>query len=863
MRIGLLASSRRRDTGTPPPAGLPALPWDSHVGTPTSLAEEVSFVAALAAATSRVRQVTLGASAQGRTIRAVLVGPPRSRDQIRAATTMLIIGSHHGDEWAGREALFAFARDHAAGTGTETLIWIPTLNPDGFSIPQRNLANNSDPNRGWPPDGRDNRVSYGTNTGSTANMTSGNVGALYVEQQCLRQALLLWRPKIVFDTHEYTSAGVTYRFDPGTVNGALADGSFTTPAAVSSIDTAALTALRSAATAAGYTISTYTGPIPNDGATQALKLGGIPGIFTESPQESSGGLTLRRAQQLSSLAAFQTWVRANTTTLADQAAVATWYGANLPTVVDDYAATAPPVGVLFEGGFEQGVIPPYSSTDIAGGADNPANQYTTVEADGDSVAENNAPVLAFDTTWLRNARSTRSLHITGRGRLSTGTGTATKRAQFRLAFPTKTSPFFQPTADGNDNEYWWGFSFYLGEGYDLSFLSAANFHNIFGPRQTTGETFYMTLQNNLGAGTITMRRAPAEAPRTWPDSLGADQLHNPRLAELGKWIDIVGHAKFSTTTTNALREFWVRVEGDTAWTHSGQQTSANVNLAGDNTRFRLGLYTETNYDPDRHLWFDNVRLGTSFAAVDPTTVDTTPAPSNPYGYPAAYPAAYPGPPAPPAPGAITLVGSTVFEPTSATTTAVTITAPTGCQAGDLLIALAAGSTGTPPVVPAGWTALETRLDYGPSTTTIYRRWQVGDTSWSWAVASAKWCGLTVALRGVDPTTMRDATTPAAATTTATAFPTPAPAITTVTAGAWVLCLGGTIGPGADTNVDWTTDGTIAAEATAGAAATTNPACVLTYRIKASPGVVSPTLAPVETVTRGGVQTLALRPAPSA
>lgn len=606
------AGRRKRATG----GGFPALPWDSHVGTATTLAEEDTFVTALAAATTRVRQVTLGTSAQGRTIRAVLVGPPRSRDEIRAANSAMIIGSHHGDEWAGREATFKFMSDHAQGSGAETYIWIPTLNPDGFTIPDRELANGSDPNRGWPPDGRDNRVSYGGSTSSTANMTNGNLGTLFVEQQCLRQALLLYRPKIIFDTHEYTSTGVNYRFDPGNVNGALADASFTTPQAVIDLDTAALTAMRDAAIAAGYTTGLYGGAIPNDGMTQALKLGGVPGIFTESPNESSGGLTLRRAHQLNSMAAFQAWVQnsTNAAALATQAAAATWYVGATPTVTDSYAGAGPPAGVLWEGGFEAGLIPPHSTTDYVLGTDDPSNQYTTVEADGNTVALNNAPTLSFDSTPLRNGRSTKCLHIVGRGRTATGTAEATKRAQFRCAYPTKADPFVNPTADGNDTELWMGFSFRLGTGYDLSFLTPTNFHNISGPRQSgSNSAFYVTLQNNNGAGTVTMRR---DTTFTWPDGLGADQLHNTRLCELNKWIDIVWHAKLSTDA-NALREFWVKVEGDADWTYAGPKTNPNVSALGADTRIRMGLYTETNYDADRHLYFDNARIGSSFAAVDP------------------------------------------------------------------------------------------------------------------------------------------------------------------------------------------------------------------------------------------------------
>lgn len=294
-------------------ATLPALPWDSHVGTATTLAEEATFLTALDSATDRVRVVTLGASAQGRTIRAVLVGPPRTRDQIRTANTALIIGSHHGDEWAGREALFEAMRTYAAGTGTDSYVWIPTLSPDGFTIPQRNLANGSDPNRLWSPTG-------------VNQQTTG--GAYFPEQQCLRQAILLWHPKIIFDTHEYTNTTATYRFDPGTINGSG------TSQAVIDVDTAVLATMRGAATAAGYTTASYGGAIPDDGGTQAFKLGGIPGVFTETSQEATGGLALRRAQQLSSIQAFQSWVRDHAAQLATVAQSATWYSGFTPTVVD-------------------------------------------------------------------------------------------------------------------------------------------------------------------------------------------------------------------------------------------------------------------------------------------------------------------------------------------------------------------------------------------------------------------------------------------------------------------------------------------------------------------------------------------------
>jgi Zinc carboxypeptidase len=296
------------------PAMLPATPWSIRPGTVTSLSEEATYLADLEAATDRVRIVTLGSSAVGRRpIRAVIVGPPRTRDQVREADNCMVFGSHHGDEWAGREAIFAHMRDHAAGSSTETIVYLPTVSPDSVVLAQRNLPNGADPNRLWSPSGVDRR-------------TDG--GAYFPEQQCVRQAILLYHPRIVFDTHEYTSTSNIYRFDPGSSN---ASG---IPQAVVDVDAALLTALRDAATAAGYTTVAYGGAIPADGATQAFNHGGIPAVFTESAQNAAGGLALRRAQQLNSLDALRAYVQANAAALAPVAASATWYSGFTPTVTD-------------------------------------------------------------------------------------------------------------------------------------------------------------------------------------------------------------------------------------------------------------------------------------------------------------------------------------------------------------------------------------------------------------------------------------------------------------------------------------------------------------------------------------------------
>lgn len=118
----------------------------------TSLTNEATYLTALAAADpNRVRVQQIGTSAGGRPVRLVITGPlaQASEQALHDATTSIILGAHHGDEPAGRQAALIEMRLHAMGTGTNTVLWIPTVNPDGISANNRENANNVDLNRDW------------------------------------------------------------------------------------------------------------------------------------------------------------------------------------------------------------------------------------------------------------------------------------------------------------------------------------------------------------------------------------------------------------------------------------------------------------------------------------------------------------------------------------------------------------------------------------------------------------------------------------------------------------------------------------------------------------------------------------------
>jgi beta-N-acetylhexosaminidase len=85
---------------------------------------------------------TIGRSEQGRPIRAMRVGSPRAR------TKVLVVGTLHGNEQAGRAVVARLKRAHPP---RGTALWlVDDANPDGTAASSRHNANGVDLNRNFP-----------------------------------------------------------------------------------------------------------------------------------------------------------------------------------------------------------------------------------------------------------------------------------------------------------------------------------------------------------------------------------------------------------------------------------------------------------------------------------------------------------------------------------------------------------------------------------------------------------------------------------------------------------------------------------------------------------------------------------------
>ncbi len=155
--------------------------WTSHEG-------ELSFVAAVDEASGRVAVETIGKTKQGRPLQLVRIGhpTPAPRSVALRRPTTLFVCSQHGNEPAGREACLQRLRDLAftddpdlvAQLREQTILFVPSANPDGREADERGNSDGTDVNR------------------DHLNLDTP-------EARAMAGVVLDWQPEAVVDLHEY------------------------------------------------------------------------------------------------------------------------------------------------------------------------------------------------------------------------------------------------------------------------------------------------------------------------------------------------------------------------------------------------------------------------------------------------------------------------------------------------------------------------------------------------------------------------------------------------------------------------------------------------------------------------------------
>lgn len=153
-----ISASQHEGTSSENAEELPTTGFEDRGGDGwTTLEEELAFLEELAERSDRVSFTEEGTSVEGRPIYLVRVGFPKppTDEEIASGRNILIMGTPHGNEPAGREMTLKLMRDLAFTDDPElldqledaTIMFVPTPNPDGRKANQRRNAQNIDNNR--------------------------------------------------------------------------------------------------------------------------------------------------------------------------------------------------------------------------------------------------------------------------------------------------------------------------------------------------------------------------------------------------------------------------------------------------------------------------------------------------------------------------------------------------------------------------------------------------------------------------------------------------------------------------------------------------------------------------------------------
>ena len=183
--------------------------------------------------------------------------------------------------------------------------------------------------------------------------------------------------------------------------------------------------------------------------------------------------------------------------------------------------------------------------------------------------------------------------------------------------PSRRLVYPEPDLRWNSgDDAWYGISVYVDEDWDLSQIADTREHFLamFGMRWTDLSGSANGPGNGIGMDRVAGNSVPHfvadRETRGWNYRNPGNDRVDLGLVVKGEWIDFVTHIKWSASPDGGVREYWR--DGKLV----GSSTDQNMGTDAE-VHHRMGIYQGTAVDHDRTLYWDNHRIGSSYAEVNP------------------------------------------------------------------------------------------------------------------------------------------------------------------------------------------------------------------------------------------------------
>lgn len=250
---------------------------------------------------------------------------------------------------------------------------------------------------------------------------------------------------------------------------------------------------------------------------------------------------------------------------------------------------------------------------------NPPTAHTSAGALWGSNFENRPAVLGG---LFKDSVRSESTAIMGASKIATGRGCYHSRHCLKITQPAPTRTpnsndigRYQLAAKDQDvtngQDRWYGWAIKYANGWDLTQIRDDRQYFL-----DTGGFRYTSTDANGPGGNLT--NVLVNGQPQWQTGINTSSTVGGATTGLiqlgpvraGKWVTFVQHVLWSTGHDGKV-EWWRNGR------KKGEYNGRTFSVPNPRAEFRLGIYEGTSVNVDRTLLYDNVKIGTSYAAVNP------------------------------------------------------------------------------------------------------------------------------------------------------------------------------------------------------------------------------------------------------